>query len=155
MEKIQKFEAFSQSEIDRILDKINATGIGSLTAAEKRYLDDPEGNSLNSFDEDDETDSESGVDMSDLYIVIYDSDVEEYSFGFGIFSKSGGSDFFHQIDSHAEDILDEEILEDFEEMGIEEVGECDFLVAGDDWTLDSLKEYLHGVGFSDVRYNGK
>ena len=154
MNKIKKFESFSQSEIDRILDKINSTGIGSLTPSEKRYLDNPDETNSPLNDDDDSHLLDSPTDMEDLFIDIYDYDDTDfnYNFGFGFFSKSTG----YQIDSEAFEILDEEILSDFESNEIEEVGECDFLADGDNWKdVDSLKEYLHGLGFKDVRYKGK
>jgi hypothetical protein len=145
---IKKFEAFSQSEIDRILDKINATGMDSLTPGEKQYLNDPEGTDVKVARSRFKTTELPSKD--DIYVIIYDSDVQDmgYKFGFAIYLED------QEFDDQASEVLDAETLIDFEENGIEEVSECDFLVLGEHWTLGSLKKYLKGLGFKEIKYNG-
>lgn len=133
MKKILNFNSFineakyeADHELDRILDKIGALGIESLTPQEKKYLDGDRNTEPESvYSEEDEfnnyIDEEGNYvnpDKKNFIFRIIDVDDVPYDstkFGISVFDKSGR----YQIDEHVADM----IFPELQDIEIEDLAE--------------------------------
>lgn len=132
MKKILNFNSFvneakyeADHELDRILDKISALGIESLTPQEKRYLDgdktevEPEytidDNDSNYIDEEGNYISPNKKDFLFKIIDVDNVPYDSTKFGISVFEKDGK----YQIDEHVADM----IFPELQDIEIEDLAE--------------------------------
>jgi len=158
---IKKFQDFvnegkykEDEELNRILDKISASGIESITAKEKAYLDgdvqqEPEYNGLYNNDS---TIGEDGeyldANKSNFIFKIYDLDQDEYlsstPFGIAVFDKAGK----FMVDEHVTD----ELFPELKKIGLEDLAEGELEYMGQ-LNKEALIDKLKSMGFNAVASN--
>ena len=156
---IKKFNDFvnegkykEDDELNRILDKISATGMESITPEEKAYLDGdvpdepeydgtyktgrdligPDGEYLDS-------------NKSDFIFKVYDIDGDEFyssnNFGISVFDKEGK----FMVDEHVSD----ELFPELKKIGLEDLAEGELEYLGQ-LKKDALIDKLKSMGFNAV-----
>lgn len=157
---IKKFNDFinegkykQDDELNRILDKISASGIESITPQEKAYLDgdiveEPEydGTYHNDMTNIDANGEYIDPDKANFMFKVYDLDKDEYlsssSFRIAVFDKNGK----FMVDEHVSD----QIFPELKKIGLEDLAEGELEYCGK-LSKQELIDKLKSMGFNVVQ----